>query len=205
MKLLILGAGMGVVGGLVPSPLHLIALTQVALNRWRRAIEILILPPLAIDAALLIVTLFFFRYVPHNIAHYVAYAGGIILLWLGGFSLYKMRGKTQGELADSQSLTYASVIGASLAEVSSPGTWIYWLTLAGPILAEGKQIGYLRVAPFFVGGLFGYYGAAIFSVWLLSWGASLHKQFKKRLLLVANILLLLLGVGYLVNAVYFAK
>lgn len=205
MKLLILGAGMGIVGGLVPSPLHLIALTQVALDRWRRAIEILILPPLAIDGALLVVTLFFFRYVPHNIAHYVAYAGGVILLSMGAFSLYKMRGKTREELADSQSLTYASVIAASLAEVSSPGTWIYWLTLAGPILAEGKQIGYLRVAPFFIGGLVGYYGAAIFSVWLLSWGASLHKQFKKRLLLVANVLLLLLGVGYLINAVYFAK
>src|SRR5579863_754831 len=112
MMLLVLGAGMGIVGGLVPSPLHLIALTQVAFNRWRRAITILIAPPLAIDGVLLIVTLFFFRYVPHNIAHYVAYAGGIILLWLGSFYLYKMRGKTQQELAESQSLTYASVAGA---------------------------------------------------------------------------------------------
>lgn len=205
MKLLILGAGMGIVGGLVPSPLHLIALTQVALDRWRRAIEILILPPLAIDAALLVVTLFFFRYVPHNIAHYVAYAGGIILLWLGGFSLYQMRGKSKEELAGSEALTYAGVIGASLAELSSPGTWIYWLTLAGPILAQGKQMGYWHVAPFFIGGLVGYYGAAIFSVWLLSWGASLHRQFKSRLMLAANVLLLLLGVGYLVNAVYFGK
>lgn len=196
---------MGVVGGLVPSPLHLISLTQVALNRWRRAITILIAPPLAIDGALLIMTLFFFRYVPHHIAHYVAYMGGIILLWLGGFSLYKMCGKTQQELAESQCLTYTSVIAASLTEVSAPGTWIYWLTLAGPILAEGKQTGYGHVAPFFIGGLLGYYGAAIFSVWLLSWGASLHKQFKKHLLLVANILLLVLGAAYLVNAVYFGK
>ncbi|MGH9405858.1 MAG: LysE family transporter [Terriglobia bacterium] len=205
MKLLILGAGMGVVGGLVPSPLHLIALTQVALNRWRRAIEILIGPPLAIDGALLIVTLFFFRYVPHNIAHDVAYAGGIILLALGTYYLYEMRGKTQEQLAESQSVTYAGVIAASLTEVGSPGTWIYWLTIAGPILAEGKQTGYWHVAPFFIGGLAGYYGAALFSIWLLSWGASLHKQFKKRLLTVANVLLLLLGIGYLVNAVYFAK
>ncbi|MGH9450026.1 MAG: LysE family transporter [Terriglobia bacterium] len=205
MKLLILGAGMGIVGGLVPSPLHLIALTQVAVNRWRRAITILVGPPIAIDGALLIVMLFFFRYVPHNVAHYVAYAGGVILLLLGGFSLYQMRVKSQEEMAESGSLTYASVIAASLTELSSPGTWIYWLTIAGPILAEGKRTGYEHIAPFFIGGLVGYYGASIFSVWLISWGASLHKQFKARLMLAANILLVLLGIGYLVNAVYFGK
>ncbi|MDE3179173.1 MAG: LysE family transporter [Acidobacteriota bacterium] len=205
MKLLILGAGMGIVGGLVPSPLHLISLTQVALDRWRRAITILVGPPLLIDGALLVVTLFFFRYVPHNIAHYVAYAGGIILLLLGGFSLYQMRAKSRENLADSDTLTYASVIAASLTELSSPGTWIYWLTIAGPILAEGKRTGYWHVAPFFIGGLVGYYGASIFSVWLISWGASLHKSFKARLMLAANVLLILLGIGYLANAIYFAK
>lgn len=205
MKLLILGAGMGIVGGLVPSPLHLIALTQVALNRWRRAIMILVGPPIAIDGALLVVMLFFFRFVPHNIAHYVAYAGGIILLLLGGYSLYEMHRKSREELERSESLTYASVIAASLTELSSPGTWIYWLTIAGPILAEGKRTGYWHVAPFFIGGLVGYYGAAIFSVWLISWGASLHRRFKARLMLAANVLLVLLGIGYLVNAVYFAK
>ena len=205
MKLLILGAGMGIVGGLVPSPLHLIALTQVALNRWRRAILILIAPPVTIDGALLVVMLFFFRYIPHNVAHYVAYAGGIILLLFGGYALYEMRSKSREELENLQSLTYAGVITASLAELTAPGTWIYWLTIAGPILAQGKAEGYWHVAPFFIGGLVGYYGASIFSVWLLSWGAGLHKQFKQRLLLVANILLVLLGIGYLVNAAYFGK
>ena len=196
---------MGIVGGLIPSPLHLMALTQAVLNQWRRAILILIGPPLAVDGALLVVTLFFFRYIPHNIAHLVAYAGGVILLWLGGYSLYKIRGKSHEELAASQSLTTAGVIAASMAEVSSPGTWIYWLTIAGPILAEGRSAGYLRVAPFFIGGLLGYYGAAIFSVWLLFWGASLHREFKSRLLIAANILLIILGASYLINVMYFGK
>ncbi|MGH9468968.1 MAG: LysE family transporter [Terriglobia bacterium] len=205
MKLLILGAGMGIVGGLVPSPLHLIALTQVGLNRWRRAIMILIGPPLLIDGALLVLMLFFFRFVPHHIAHAVAYAGGVILLLMGSYSLYEMRRKSREEIEKSQSLTYVSVIAASLAELTSPGTWIYWLTIAGPILAQGKITGYLHVAPFFAGGLVGYYGAAVFSVWLLFWGASLHRHFKSRLMLVANLLLLALGAGYLINAFYFVR
>lgn len=205
MKLLILGAGMGIVGGLVPSPLHLIALTQVGLGRWRRAIMILVGPPLLIDGALLVLMLFFFRYVPHHIAHDVAYAGGVILLLTGAYSLYEMRRKSRDQLEKSQALTYVSVIAASLTELTAPGTWIYWLTIAGPILAQGKVTGYWHVAPFFVGGLVGYYGAAIFSVWLLSWGASLNQYFKRRLMLVANLLLLALGAGYLINAFYFAK
>jgi putative Mn2+ efflux pump MntP len=196
----LLGAGMGVVGGLVPSPLHLIALTQVAVNRWRRALAVLVGPPLFIDGVLLVITLFFFRYVPRHISHDVAYAGGIILIAFGTYALREMRRKSHEELGKSQQLTYASVVTASLAELTAPGTWIYWLTIAGPILARGRQTGYPHVIPFFAGGLFGYYGAAILSTALLAWGSSLHRSFKRRLLLVANVLLVVLGASYLLNA-----
>jgi len=200
MRLLLIGTGLGIVGGLIPSPLHLISVAQVAVHRWRRALLILIGPPLFIDTALLILTLFFFRYIPRNIAHYVAYAGGLLLLILGALALNEMRHAACSSAAASDGATYISVVAASLAELTSPGTWVYWLTLAGPILAEGRHIGYGRVAPFFAGGLLGYYGSAVVSVWLLSWGSKIHKNFNRHLALVANILLLALGVSYLINA-----
>ncbi|MGA3167207.1 MAG: hypothetical protein ABSF14_13950 [Terriglobia bacterium] len=200
MDLLILGAGMGMVGGLLPSPLHMIALTQVALGRWLRAIFVLIGPPLVVDGGLLLVTLFFFRFVPPHIAHYVAYVGGLVLISFAGYSLWELRHKTREEMASSAALSYVSVSVATLAELAAPGTWIYWLTIAGPILAEGRQRGYWHVVPFFVGGGVGFYGAAVFSVWLLAWGAGLHKRFKQHLFLAANVLLLLMGISYLVRA-----
>lgn len=200
MQLLLLGAGMGIVGGLVPSPLHLIALAQVGLGRWPRALAILILPPLAIDGALLAATLCFYQLIPRGIAHDVAYAGGVTLITLAAYSLVRARGKSHEELAESSALTYAGLTAASLAELSAPGTWIYWMTIAGPVLAEGRIYGYAHVVPFFAGGLLGYYGAAVLSVWLLAWGASLHHHFKRHLFLVANVLLLVLGVSYLIRA-----
>jgi threonine/homoserine/homoserine lactone efflux protein len=200
MDLLILGAGMGVVGGLLPSPLHMIALSQVALSRWPRAIFILVGPPLAIDGALLLVTFFFYRLIPHTIAHGVAYCGGVGLIGFALYALVQMRRRSRAEMADSASLTYASVSMAALTELTAPGTWVFWLTVAGPILAEGRDHGYWHIVPFFAGSLVGYYGAAIFSLWLMAWGASLHSQFKKYLLLVANVLLLIMGISYLARA-----
>ena len=200
MDLLLLGTGMGIVGGLIPSPLHLIALTQVALNRWWRAIFVLIGPPLLIDGALLLVTFFFYRFIPPSISHYVAYVGGTALVGFGVYSLLELRRKSQGEMAQSSTLSYASVTVAALAELGAPGTWIYWLTVAGPIIAEGHVKGYMPIVPFFVGSLVGFYGAAVFSTWLLAWGASLHRQFRKHLFLVANVLLVLLGLSYLLRA-----
>jgi len=200
MDLLILGAGMGIVGGLVPSPLHMIALSQVALGRWARALRVLIGAPLLVDGCLLLVTCLFYRFIPPGIAHYVAYIGGVALIGFASYALWEQRSKTQHEMADSAALSYASVSVALLAEVASPGTWVYWLTIAGPILAEGRQNGYARVVPFFAGGLVGYYGAALFTLCLLSWGAGLHKRFKQHLFLAANLLLLLMGISYLVRA-----
>ena len=195
---------MGIVGGLIPGPLHFIALAQVALNRWARAIFVLIGPPLGVDGALLVVTLFFYRYVPRTIAHDVAYLGGVVLIGLASYALLETRRKDPDQMAHSSTLTYASVSVATLAELAAPGTWIYWLTVAGPVLAEGRQHGYWHVVPFFAGGLVGYYGAAVFSVWLIALGASLHKQFQRHLFLAANLLLLALGTSYLIRA-YFAR
>jgi hypothetical protein len=202
MDLLLLGIGGGVVGGLIPSPIHLISITQAALNRWARAIFIVLGPPLVADGALLLLTLLCYQYIPHRVAHYIAYVGGTVLLTFATYSLLGMRGRTQEELAGSAALSYASVTAATLAEVAAPGTWIYWLTIAGPILAEGKVKGYWHAVPFFAGGLIGYYGAALLSVWLMVRGASLHRQLKQHLFLAANVLLLALGVSYLVRAHY---
>jgi len=200
MDLLILGAGMGIAGGLFLSPLHMIALSQVALGRWGRAIYVLIGAPLMVDGCLLLITSLFYRFIPPGIAHYVAYVGGVTLIGFASFSLWELRFKTQKEMANSAAMTYASVSVALLAEVASPGTWVYWLTVAGPFLAEGRQHGYGHVVPFFVGGFVGFYGTALFTLCLLAWGAGLHKRFKQHLFLAANLLLLLMGISYLARA-----
>jgi len=148
----------------------------------------------------LLMTLFFFRYVPPAIAHYVAYAGGVVVISFASYGLWELRRKTYQEMANSVALSYASVSVALLAELAAPGTWVYWLTIAGPILGEGHQRGYWRVAPFFAGSAAGYYGAAVVCVFLLSWGASFHQSVRKHLFLVANALLLLMGISYLVRA-----
>lgn len=191
---------MGVAGGLFPSPLHLIALAQIALGRRARAVGILIGPPLAVDGMLLAITFFFYQYVPKRIAHDIAYVGGVTVMAIAIYSLAEMRRKSKEALAESSMLTYAGVTAATLAELTAPGTWIYWLTFAGPILAEGRLRGYWHVVPFFAGSLIGYYGAAVISLLLLAWGASLHRYFKRYLFLIANLLLIVLGISYLIRA-----
>ena len=200
MDLLLLGAGMGVVGGMLLNPLKMIALTQMALGRWARAIFVLLVPPLVIDGALLLVTLLFSRFIPLRIVHYVAYVGGSVLIAFACHALWELRRKSPEELANSAAYTLAGVSVAALAELTVPGTWIYWLTIVGPILAEARVYGYVRVLPFFAGGLLGYYGAAVLFTFLMAWGAGLHKAFRKHLILVANLLLLVIGISYLVRA-----
>ncbi len=200
MDLFLIGAGMGVVGGLLPNPLQMIALTQVAISRWGRAIFVLIVPPLIADAAFLFVTLFFFRFIPLGIVHYVGYVGGVVLIGFAGYSLIELHRTTQEEMAQSAAYTFTGICIAVLAEVAAPGTWIYWITIAGPILAEGRVHGYAHVVPFFAGGLVGYYGASIISTGLMAWGAGLYQRFKQHLFLAANILLLLIGISYLLHA-----
>jgi hypothetical protein len=200
MDLLILGAGMGLVGGLLPNPLQMIALTQAALGRWLRAIFVLVVPPLLVDTAFLFMTLFFFRLVPLGIVRYIGCAGGLLVIGFASRGLWNLRRKRQEKMPNPAPYTLAGVSVASLAEVTAPGTWIYWLTLAGPILAEGRTRGYGHVVPFFAGSFVGYYGGALVSTCFMAWVAGLHKAFRQYLFLTANLLLLLIGISYLIRA-----
>jgi hypothetical protein len=200
MDLLILGAGMGVVGGMLPNPLQMIALTQVALGRWGRALFVLLVPPIVVDAAFLFVTFFFFRFIPLGIIHYVAYVGGVVLIGFASHTLWELRHRAGENGVKTPDYSFSAVVVATFAEVTAPGTWIYWLTVAGPILAEARVHGYWHVVPFFAGGMGGYYGSEVVSTGLMSWGAGLHKAFKKHLILIANVLLLLIGISYIVRA-----
>ncbi len=193
---------MGAVGGLLPSPLHLIALTQIALGRRLKAAWVLVAPPVAVDAVFLVVTYFFFQIIPPSIAHYTAYAGGVALMGFGVCLLWKHPRKNPEKSEHSWNLTYSSLTLATVVEVTAPGTWVYWLTIAGPIIAEGRLEGYWRIMPFFVGSLVGYYGAAFLSVWLMAWGAGAHKHFRRYLFVVANSLLIILGAVYLARAYF---
>ncbi len=66
--------------------------------------------------------------------------------------------------------------------------------------ASNCLLGYRHVVLFFLGSIVGFYGAAIFAVWLMAWGASFHRYFKHHLFLAANALLVVLGLWYLVRA-----
>ncbi|HEV2423803.1 MAG TPA: hypothetical protein VGZ29_03140 [Terriglobia bacterium] len=200
MDLFILGAGMGVVGGLLPNPLQLIALTQAALGRWGRAMFVVLVPPLVVDATFLVATLLFYQFIPFGIAHYVAYAGGVLVTSFASYGLWNLRQNRQQKAAEARSYTVAGVTVATLAEVTAPGTWIYWATIAGPILAEGRARGYGQVVPFFIGSWAGYNGAAVLSTCLMVWVAGLHRSFTKYLFLIANVLLFLIGISYLIRA-----
>jgi len=193
---------MGVVGGLLPTPLHLIALTQMTLKRWARAVWVLVAPPTAIDAVFLLITYFFYQLIPPIIAHDMAYGGGAALAGFGAYLLWARPRRSPEKREHSWNLTYGSLTVATLVEASAPGTWVYWLTIAGPIIAEGRVKGYGVVVPFFAGSLLGYYGAAFLSVWLMAWGAGAHQRFRKGQFVAANILLIVLGVLFIARAYF---
>lgn len=203
MELFFLGLGMGVVGGLVPTPLHLIAVTQITLERWARAAWVLVGPPTAVDAVFFLIAYFSYQLIPPTIARYTAYAGGAALISFGAYLLGARQGKNPERKDHSWHLTYGSLTVATLVEAGAPGTWVYWLTIAGPVIAEGRVEGYWRILPFFAGSLAGYYGVSFLSVWLMAWGSGAHRRIRKLLFLSANILLIVLGALYIAHA-YFA-
>ncbi|HKT10585.1 MAG TPA: hypothetical protein VJW77_02040 [Terriglobia bacterium] len=175
----------------------------MTLKRWVRAAWVLVAPPAGIDAVFFLIAFFFYQLIPPGVAHYTSYGGGVALAAFGAYLLWGNPRKSPEKCVRSWKLSPGSLTLATLVEASAPGTWVYWLAIAGPVIAEGRVHGYGRILPFFVGSLVGYYGASFLSVWLMAWGAGAHKRFRTFLFFAANTLLIVMGILFIVRE-YFA-
>jgi len=149
MDLLLLGLGMGIVGGLL-SQSHAFDCPNASGGQpldarhsdTYRAL-------LVVDGILLIVTFFFYRYIRERGSLH-SLRRGVVLLVYAGYSLWRtdVRPRGNSQFVESH---LCQRVRRDACRGGVPGTWIFWLTIVGPIFAEGRLKGYWHIVPFFAG------------------------------------------------------
>jgi threonine/homoserine/homoserine lactone efflux protein len=101
---------------------------------WRRALPIA-LAPLISDGPIIVLMLVIVRHVPTWLQQALYVAGGLFVLYLawGTFQSWRTFSATCVEPAPGTE----SVFKAALINALSPGPYLYWSLVTGPILAAG--------------------------------------------------------------------
>lgn len=156
---LLQGIGFGMAAASQPGPFQTYLITQSLTNGWRRTLPAS-LAPLISDGPIIALCLLVLSQVPAAMERALYTLSGVFILYLAFGSYRSWRNYRAGSRTDSGARQ--SVWKAALMNSLSPGPYIFWTLITGPILIAGWRespaYGVAFLAGFYVtiaGGLAG--------------------------------------------------
>lgn len=152
------GVGLGFSAAVLPGPCLAYLISQTLERGWRRALPAAF-APLISDGPIITLCLLVLSQVPGWFERFLHFAGGTFILYLA-YGAYKAWRNFDLKLPSTDSGARGSAFKAALMNALSPGPYIYWSLVTGPILLRGW-----RETPVNgVGFLAGFYATIVLSL-----------------------------------------
>lgn len=141
-----------------PGPFQTYLISQTLLKGWQKTL-VAALAPLVSDGPIIALCLLVLSQVPIWFERLLYIAGGLFILYLA-YGAYRSWRNFDSTLPSTESGTRQSLLKAALMNALSPGPYIFWSLVTGPILLRGW-----RETPFNGAGfLLGFYITIILSL-----------------------------------------
>lgn len=152
------GVGLGFSAAVLPGPFLAYLISQTLERGWRRALPAAF-APLISDGPIITLCLLVLSQVPGWFERFLHFAGGTFILYLA-YGAYKAWRNFDLKLPSTDPGARGSAFKAALMNALSPGPYIYWSLVTGPILLRGW-----RETPVNgVGFLAGFYATIVLSL-----------------------------------------
>ncbi|MCC6905851.1 MAG: LysE family transporter [Anaerolineae bacterium] len=140
-----------------PGPFQAYLLARSTRNGWRRTLPAA-LAPLISDGPIIRLVLFVLTRIPPWLEQALLLAGGVFAFYLAYGAYRDLQAVADMEARSGQeSATRHGILNAALANLFSPGPWVFWSVLAGPIFVAGWKQDVVSGISFLVG----FYGVLI--------------------------------------------
>jgi threonine/homoserine/homoserine lactone efflux protein len=152
------GLGYGFAAAVQPGPFQTYVLSQ-ALNRGARRALPMALAPLLSDAPIITLVLLVLSQMPNWLLRFLYVASGLFILYLAWGAFKAWRAFDTDSILET-SPPQRGLLKATLMNVMSPGPYLFWSLVTGPILLEGWR----EASALGIGFLAGFYTAMIASM-----------------------------------------
>lgn len=132
---LVQGITLGFSAAVSPGPFQAYLLAQATAHGWRKTV-FAAFAPLVSDGPIIALLLLVLAQTPEWFLRALNFAGGVFLLYLAYGALQTFR-HYSGAL--NANVSEHNLFKAALMNALSPGPWIFWSVLAGPLLLEAWQ------------------------------------------------------------------
>jgi len=188
---LLQGIGYGLAAASQPGPFQTYLISQTLTRGWKRTLPAA-LAPLVSDGPIILICVLVLSQVPVWMQKILYIAGGLFILYLA-YGTYNSWKNFDSRLPSVETGTQQSILKAALMNALSPGPYIFWTLVTGPILLKGW-----RETPVNgIGFLIGFYATLISSlaalILIFGTAAKLGPKFNRMLLGISAIALTCFG------------
>lgn len=138
IPILLQGAGLGFSASVSPGPLLAYLVSQSLTSGWKRG-AIVAVAPLVSDIPLIIAILLLLKQVPALFVSLISLVGGIYVIYLA-FKLFQSWRSKPGEKTSGAASMPHNLARAVLVNYSSPGPYLFWTLVNGPLLLAAMKI-----------------------------------------------------------------
>jgi threonine/homoserine/homoserine lactone efflux protein len=129
------GIGYGLAAAAQPGPFQTYLISQTLTRGWKRTLPAA-LAPLVSDGPIIALCLLMLSQVPLWLQKFLYIAGGLFILYLA-YGAYRSWKNFDPNIPSPETGTQQSVLKAALMNALSPGPYIFWSLVTGPILLRG--------------------------------------------------------------------
>lgn len=190
------GCTLGFTAGMSPGPLQTYLIQTTLTQGWRRSL-VLVLSPMLCDIPVIIVTVLILAQIPADFVRLIQIVGGLFILYLARGAWQSFRaGVVIGAGGEPLLMTTRQIlIRAVLVNWLSPGPYIFWSTVNGPLFIQGMHESALHGLAFLVA----FYGTfmVILVLFILVFNRvrTLDPRITRGLLLFLTVLLVVFGLS----------
>jgi threonine/homoserine/homoserine lactone efflux protein len=186
------GAALGLASGASPGPFQTFLISESLAGGWKRGAPVAF-APLITDLPIILFSLFVLNLLPAYFLRIISVAGGLFVFYLA-WGLWRGWRAGAGLSIDQTSAPSHGLRKGVLVNFLSPGPYLFWGLVNGPILLDALHESALHAVAF----LLGFYGVFISFMLglslLFSQARRLGPQVVRVLLLVSIVILVIFGV-----------
>ena len=196
LTLFLQGAALGFAAAITPGTFQTYLISEALSGGFRRAAPIAF-APLISDIPIIILSLVLLDQLPNNFLRMVSFAGGVFALYLAWRLWTSWRSGTEIQLDDEKSQN-GSLWRGVIANFLTPGPYLFWTLVSGPILLEaGRQS--IALGASFLAGFYGIMVMGLLGIGLLISQARRFGPRVVRALLLLSCFILVIFAGILIT------
>lgn len=185
------GLILGATAAAQPGPFQAYLLSQTIKNGGRRTLPAAF-APLISDGPIIVLVLLVLTQTPAWFLTALQIAGGVFLLYMA-WGAYRSYRTAVGDLPPAPEAGSQDMLKAALMNMLSPNPWIFWATIAGPILIKGWREAPANGLAFLLGFYVTLVGGFMAFIGLFSLTRRLDPRVGRALSLISAVALALFG------------